>query len=127
MWRRLRWLSRALKDKLMRKTLAAVMSLCVLSAWTGCGSEPPAPAPETAQKPSEPSVPPEIQAAASALLGAEAEVLVFGDLAKTGQTQALVINRLKKAPANVAPGILLTRGAILGRGRREVDRALSRG
>jgi len=95
----------------MRLALNAFV-VCALALAAGCGTEPPAKPPEAAQKP---AVPPEIQAAGEALLGAEAEVLVFGDLAKTGQVQALVINRIKKGSSITAPGILLTRGAIVAR------------
>jgi hypothetical protein len=86
---------------------------CVLALGAACSSEPPAKPPETAQKPAEPAVPPELQGAASAVLGADAEVIAFGDLAKTGNQHILVINRIKKSPTNVVPGILLMRAAIL--------------
>ncbi|MBI3484978.1 MAG: hypothetical protein HY012_07490 [Acidobacteria bacterium] len=87
--------------------------MCVLVLGAGCSSEPPAKPPETAQKPAEPAVPAELQGAAAAVLGADAEVLVFGDLAKTGNQQVLAINRIKKTPENTVPGILLTRASIL--------------
>ncbi len=87
--------------------------MCVLALCAGCASEPPAKAPETAQKPAEPAVPPDMQSAANAVLGEDAEVLAHGDLAKSGNQQVLVINRIKKAPANTVPGILLTRASIL--------------
>jgi hypothetical protein len=87
--------------------------MCVLALGAGCSSEPPPKPAETAQKPPEPAVPPEIQSAAKAVLGEDAEVLVFGDLAKTGSQQILVVNRMKKTPENTVPGILITRAAIL--------------
>jgi hypothetical protein len=68
---------------------------------------------ETKQaNPAASAVPPEMQQAAEALLGSEAEVVVFGDLAHNGQQQVLVVNRLKATPTGVAPGILLTRAVI---------------
>ena len=87
---------------------------CVLVWGAGCSGEPPAKAPEIAQKAAEPAVPAEIRSAATAVLGDDAEVLAFGDLAKTGNQQVLVVNRVKKAPADTVPGILLTRASILG-------------
>jgi hypothetical protein len=86
---------------------------CALALGAGCSSEPPAKPPEAAQKPAVPAVPAELQAAATAVLGGDAEVLVFGDLAKTGDQQILAINRVKKTPENTVPGILLTRASIL--------------
>ncbi len=96
----------------MRAILTATV-MCVLALCAGCGNEPPAKPSETAQKTAEPAVPAEFQSAATAVLGGDAEVLVFGDLAKTGNQQVLVINRIKKTPDNTVPGILLTRATIL--------------
>ncbi len=93
-----------------KRTIFTVGMTCVLALAAGCSSEPPAKPPESALKP---AVPPEIQAAAIAVLGNDAEVLVHGDLAKTGNQQVLVINRIKKTPPNTVPGILLTRATIL--------------
>lgn len=95
------------------RTIFSAIVMCVLALGAGCTSEPPAKPPETAQQPAEPAVPAEIQSAAAAVLGEDAEVLAFGDLAKTGNQQVLAINRIKKTPENTVPGILLTRGTIL--------------
>jgi hypothetical protein len=94
------------------KILRAILIIALVLSVAACGSEP-AKESASAQKPAEPAVPPEIQAAAEAVLGSETEVLVFGDLARTGATQALAINRIAKRPENAPPGILLTRGAII--------------
>ncbi len=95
------------------RTVFTTALMCVLILCAACASEPPAKAPEAAQKAPALAVPPEMQNAASAVLGEDAEVLVFGDLAKSGDQQVLVINRIKKAPTNTVPGILLTRATIL--------------
>ncbi len=89
--------------------IAALIVLCTVgpSACTQHGPSKPA---ETLA--AAPAIPPEVSAAAQALLGTEAEVLVHGDLAKTGKKQLLVINRLAKTPPGVAPGILFTRAVI---------------
>lgn len=63
--------------------------------------------------PPAPTVPDNIQAAASNDLGSEADVIVFGDLAKDGRTQALVVNRLKVRPPTAVPGILVSRVTII--------------
>jgi hypothetical protein len=91
--------------------IAALCAICFLS---GCGNESPAtksePAP--APKPAEPAVPDDIQAAARSLLGAETQVLQFGDLAKTGKQQFLAANVVPKTPKNNLPGTIVTRAVI---------------
>lgn len=59
------------------------------------------------------TIPPDVQSTAEVVLGNEAEVLAYGDLAKTGNDQALAINRLKAAPPGTVPGTLITRLAIV--------------
>ncbi|HWQ03093.1 MAG TPA: hypothetical protein VNL38_01310 [Candidatus Nitrosotenuis sp.] len=85
-----------------------------LLAASGCSNEPPQPA-ANAQRPAEPAIPLDVQSAAQAVLGSDAEVLLFGDLAKTGSTHVLAINRIARRPDNAVPGILLTRGAIVSK------------
>lgn len=88
---------------------------CVLAlAAAGCGSEPRSES--EAAKPAEPpkpAAPQEIQAAAEEFLGSEAEVLLWGDLARTGAQQALLVNRLKKTPEGMPPGTYVTRVAVI--------------
>lgn len=81
---------------------------------TACGDEPvaPKPAAEAQAKPEEPTVPEEIQSAAQSLLGKETQVLVFGDLAKTGKQQFLAANVVPKTPKNQLPGTVVTRAVI---------------
>jgi hypothetical protein len=97
----------------MRKLLVLALA-CALLGVSGCSTEPSQPA-ANAQKPAEPAIPADVQAAARAVLGAEAEVLLFGDLAKTGNTHVLAINRIARRPDNAVPGILLTRGAVVSK------------
>jgi hypothetical protein len=79
----------------------------------GCGEEPaPKPSAETPAKPAEPAVPEDMQAAAQNLLGKETQVLVFGDLAKTGKQQFLAANVVPKTPKNDIPGIIVTRAVL---------------
>jgi hypothetical protein len=78
----------------------------------GCGSESAKPAAEAAKKAAEPAVPEEMQDAAKALLGSEAQVLVFGDLAKTGKTQVLVANVVPNTPKSVVAGTVVTRAVV---------------
>jgi hypothetical protein len=80
---------------------------------SGCGEEPaPKPAAETSAKPAEPAVPEDTQAAAQNLLGKETQVLVFGDLAKTGRQQFLAANVVPKTPKNDIPGTIVTRAVL---------------
>lgn len=97
----------------MRKTLlgTALFAAILLAA---CGTQPPA-SQQAAKKPPEPAIPEEIRAVGASALGAEAEVLAFGNLARTGAEQVLVVNRLPKNPKGVPPGILVTRVAIVER------------
>jgi hypothetical protein len=57
-------------------------------------------------------VPEEIQAAATALLGSESQVLVFGDLARNGKQEFLVANVVPKTPTNNLPGTIVTRVVV---------------
>ena len=57
-------------------------------------------------------MPADIQSAADALLGAEAKVLVYGDLAKTGKQQVLVANVVPKTPKDNITGTIVTRAVI---------------
>jgi len=64
-------------------------------------------------KAAQPAIPQEFQDAATGVLGSQAEVLAYGDLAKSGKQQVLVINRLHKAGLQPVSGSLLTRLAII--------------
>jgi hypothetical protein len=85
-------------------------------ALISCGSSsapPPKPEATATPVPAAPAIPPDIQKAAETALGSEAEVLLFGDLAKTGRQEILAVNRLKTTPPGIAPGTLVTRAVIL--------------
>lgn len=98
----------------MKRTLEICVLLAAALACVSCGSSRPEAKSEAAQAaPATPQVPDNIQKAAENDLGSEAEVLVWGDLAKTGKTQALVINRLKVMPKTAAPGILISRASVI--------------
>ena len=92
------------------RLIAVSLLNCALALLAAC-SEPARPKP--AEAPAKPAVPAEISSVAQGLLGSEAEVLVFGDLARTGQQQALVVNRLPKTPAGTVPGTLVTRAVVV--------------
>ncbi len=91
-----------------------LVALCAICFLYGCGNDSPAtksePAP--APKPTEQAVPDDIQAGAQSLLGSETQVLVFGDLAKTGKQQFLAANVVPKTPKNNLPGTIVTRAVI---------------
>lgn len=57
-------------------------------------------------------MPEDIQSAAQSLLGKETQVLIFGDLAKTGKQQFLAANVVPKTPKNQQPGTIATRAVI---------------
>jgi len=77
----------------------------------GCGSETK-PTAETSTKAAEPAVPPDVQAAAAALLGSEVQVLAYGDLAKNGMQQMLAANVLPNTPKSVVAGTVVTRAVV---------------
>ncbi|HXJ05542.1 MAG TPA: hypothetical protein VNH65_10610 [Candidatus Acidoferrum sp.] len=102
----------ALTRRILLRIAASSLALVALML-AGCGGEPaPKPVAETPAKPAEPAVPEEMQAAAQNLLGKETQVLVFGDLAKTGKQQFLAANVVPKTPKNQLPGTIVTRAVI---------------
>ena len=93
--------------------MAAVSLTLGALLLTGCGDEPaPKPAAEEPAKPAAPAVPEDMQTVAQNLLGKETQVLVFGDLAKTGKQQFLAANVVPKTPKNDIPGTIVTRAVI---------------
>jgi hypothetical protein len=94
----------------MRRPLILVMAASIV--LFGCGSEGAKTAAETEKKSSEPAIPEEIQDAAKALLGSEAQVLLFGDLAKTGTQEVLVANVVPNTPKSVIAGTVVLRAVV---------------
>jgi len=94
----------------MERPLILVMAASIV--LFGCGSEGAKPATEAEKKAAEPAVPEEMQDAARALLGSEAQVLLFGDLAKTGKPEVLVANVVPNTPKSVVAGTVVTRAVI---------------
>lgn len=88
---------------------SAIGCVILAVALTGCGSEPQKP--EEA-KPAEPAIPEEYQDAARALLGSDAQVLLYGDLAKTGSKQVLVANVVPNTPKSTIAGTVVTRAVV---------------
>lgn len=84
----------------------------VVFALAGCAADVPKPAAQTETKPVEPAIPDEYQDAARALLGSDAQVLLFGDLAKTGTKQVLVANVLPNTPKSTVAGTVVTRAVV---------------
>ena len=96
--------------RLLRATLGA--SLVAMMLLSGCSTEAPKPAAQADTKPAEPAIPPLDQAAAQALLGGDAQVLLFGDLAKTGKEQILAANVVPNTPKSTVAGTVVTRAII---------------
>ena len=91
-----------------RALLVSVLFSMALAASCGTDSHP-----TTESKPAGPTYPPEVDQVAQKLFGSETEVIAYGDLAKNGMQEALIINRVKKPPDELAPGTLVTRAAII--------------
>jgi hypothetical protein len=93
----------------------------ISAAWAGamacvsCSGSSSAPAKKeaAAAAPVVPAIPADIQAAAEAALGADTDVLVFGDLAKNGHQQILAVNRVKSTPETAIAGIAAMRVAVI--------------
>jgi hypothetical protein len=92
-----------------RGTFALITLAVVLG---GCGSGAPKAAEEAEKKPAETPIPEEFQAAASAVLGTDAQVLLYGDLAKNGKQQVLAANVVPNTPRSVVAGTVITRAVI---------------
>jgi hypothetical protein len=98
----------------MKRRAEICIAIGIALACMSCGNSGNAPKEDTTvQAPVAPEAPKDIQAAATNDLGSEAEVIVWGDLAKNGKTEALVVNRLKVRPPTAVPGILVTRASII--------------
>jgi hypothetical protein len=68
---------------------------------------------EEKAKSAEPAIPEEVQSAAQALLGKEAQVLAFGNLAKNEKQEFLAANVVPKTPTNNIPGTIVTRAVVV--------------
>ena len=77
------------------------------------GAAPNADATGSTTVPATPAVPDEMQKAAEKSLGAETDVLLFGDLSKTGTQQILAVNKIKALPPGVPRGNVITRAVVL--------------
>lgn len=95
----------------MTRSVVISFALVFYLALSGCDSQPVKVATEE-KKPAEPAVPEEYQAAAAALLGSDAQVLRFGNLAMNGQKQVLVANVLPNTPKSVVAGTVITRAVV---------------
>lgn len=96
----------------LKNLLILTLALVILGA---CGEAPRPAEPAAQQTSAAPAVPAEIEAVVKSVLGSEAEVIVWGDLALTGNQQALAINRVKATPKGAVPGILLVRAALVSK------------
>jgi hypothetical protein len=98
------------------KKIALIVAACVVTMpCVSCSGSSSAPARKEAAAlaPAAPATPADIQAAADAALGADTDVLVFGDLAKNGHQQILAMNRVKSTPETAIAGIAATRVAVI--------------
>ena len=102
-------MKRASKKSWLCASLLAVPLACV-----SCGvSSQQVSSKETSIAPAASTIPAEYQSAIQNVLGAETDILAYGDLSKTGTTEVLGANRLKAGPTATSPGTLVTRVSIL--------------
>ena len=95
----------------MRKlSVVALLCAALLAASCDDGGHPTT---QQAAKPATPAYPPEVEQVAQKLFGLETDVIAYGDLAKSGKEQAFIVNRVKITPETMAPGLLVTRAAII--------------
>jgi hypothetical protein len=94
-------------------TLKSAVLLMACAIMVGCGGpEPPKPAADADKKPAAPAIPQEAQDAATTLLGSDAQVLLYGDLAKTGVQQMLAANVVPNTPKSTVAGTVVTRAVV---------------
>ena len=100
----------------MMERMCMLRSLLMICAFVltlaGCSSEAPKPAAQAESKPAEPVIPEEYEDAAKALLGSDAKVLLYGDLAKNGTKQMLVANVVPNTPKSTVAGTVATRAVV---------------
>ena len=95
----------------MIRSLTTSLLLTLTLALAACDWQPTKPV-GAEKKPADPAVPEELQDAGKALLGSDAQVLLFGDLAQNGQQEILVANVLPNTPKSVIAGTVVTRAVI---------------
>jgi hypothetical protein len=95
----------------MRK-LFVVGVLCALLMAASCdnGGHPSS---QEAAQPAGPAYPPEVDQVAQKLFGQDTDVIAYGDLAKNGKQEALIVNKVKITPESMPPGLLVTRAGII--------------
>jgi hypothetical protein len=100
----------------MMERMCMLRSLLLVSVLAlvlgGCSSEAPRPPEPSAKTPAEPAIPEEYQEAATALLGSDAKVLLYGDLAKNGTKQVLVADVVPNTPKSTVAGTVVTRAVV---------------
>jgi hypothetical protein len=89
-----------------------ILALAAGMTLAGCGAEAPKPTAPVETKAAEPAVPEEMTDAAHALLGSEAQVLAFGDLARNGKQQILAANVVPNTPKSIVAGTVVTRAVV---------------
>jgi len=94
------------------RTILGPVVLAILLTISGCDSETPKSAAQADTKASQPAMPEADQDAAKALLGSDAQVLLFGDLAKNGKEQILAANVVPNTPKSTVAGTVVTRAII---------------
>jgi hypothetical protein len=93
-----------------RSCWLAVLALS-LSA-SGCGSDSSKSADQSEKKSAEAPVPEELQDVAHTLLGSDAQVLLYGDLAKNGKQEILAANVVPNTPKSTVAGTVVTRAVV---------------
>jgi len=100
------------RPRLLLQTSLGSSVLFMALILTGCDSDVPKPTAQAETKPAEPAAPEADLAAAQALLGSEAQILLFGDLAKNGKEQILAANIVPNTPKSTVAGTVITRAII---------------
>lgn len=89
-----------------------MVALCAAFCAASC-DEGGHPKETDAAKATVPAYPAEVDTVAQKLFGLETDVVAYGDLARNGKEQALIVNKVKITPETMAPGLLVTRAAII--------------
>jgi hypothetical protein len=119
-WLHLRWKTPPIRssrtaegNSQLRGGGCCAAALLVSIIFAGCGSEPPKTSAGAEKKAAaELAIPQDVQDAANSLLGSDAQVLLYGDLSKTGTQQMLAANVVPNTPKSTVAGTVVTRAVI---------------
>lgn len=105
------------------KRISLLAVLCMVFVAASC-DDSQHPNIQRSAQPAAPTYPAEVDTVAQKLLGSETDVIAYGDLAKNGNQEAFIVNKVKIVPESMPPGLLVTRAAIIEKDGNSWDEVL---